>query len=102
MFDKINNLKQKGYYPDTILDIGAYHGCWTNDMKHIYSDSKYYLFEGNDYWELRQLQNDNNVKVYNNILLSDKIEDVNWHQMKNTGDSIFIEKTHCFKNCEIG
>jgi FkbM family methyltransferase len=100
MFDKIMILKQKGYYPDTILDIGAHHGNWTNNMKEIYSDSKFYLFEGIDYSELNRFQNYKNVKVYN-ILLNDKIEIVNWYQMKNTGDSIFKEKTYHFNNCEI-
>ena len=100
MFDKIKILKEKGYFPDAILDIGAHHGNWTNSMKQIYNDSKYYLFEGIDYSELNQFKNDNNVKIYN-ILLNDKIEEVNWYQMKNTGDSIFKEKTHNFNNCEI-
>ena len=67
MFDKINILKQKGYYPDTILDIGAHQGFWTIDMKQIYNNSKYYLFEANDYNELNVFNNDNNVKVYNKI-----------------------------------
>ena len=49
MFDKLNNLRTKGYYPDTILDIGAYKGEWTNEMKQIYSDCNYYLFEAIDY-----------------------------------------------------
>ena len=40
------------------------------------------------------------IKVYN-VLLNDKIEQVNWYQMKNTGDSIFREKTHHFINCDI-
>ena len=100
MFDRIMILKQKGFYPDTILDIGAHHGNWTNRVKQIYSDSNFYLFEGIDYSELNQFQNDKNVKVYN-ILLNDKIEYVNWYQMKNTGDSMFREKTHHFTNCEI-
>ena len=100
MFDRIKILKQKGYVPDTILDIGAHHGNWTNSMKQIYNDPKYYLFEAIDYWELNQFNNDNNVKVCN-ILLNDKIEEVNWYQMKNTGDSIFKEKTHNFNNCEV-
>jgi len=100
MFDKIRLLKEKGYFPDAILDIGAHHGNWTNSMKQIYNDSKYYLFEGIDYSELNQFKNDNNVKIYN-ILLNDKIEEVNWYQMKNTGDSIFKEKTHHFNNCEV-
>ena len=100
MFDKIRLLKEKGYFPDAILDIGAHHGNWTNSMKQIYNDPKYYLFEAIDYWELNQFNNDNNVKVCN-ILLNDKIEEVNWYQMKNTGDSIFKEKTHNFNNCEV-
>ena len=44
MFDKLKILKDKGYIPDTILDIGAYHGNWTNDMKRIYNNCKYYLY----------------------------------------------------------
>jgi FkbM family methyltransferase len=100
MFDKLQVLKQKGYFPDTILDIGAHHGNWTNTMKQIYNSAKYYLFEAIDYLELSKFLNDSSVKVYN-ILLNDKIEEVNWYQMKNTGDSIFKEKTSHFNNCEI-
>ena len=33
--------------------------------------------------------------------MNDKIEQVDWYQMKNTGDSIFREKTYHFANCEI-
>lgn len=100
MFDKILILKQKGYYPDTILDIGAHHGNWTNSMRTIFLDSTYYLFEAIDYAELNQFNNNTKVKV-SNILLNDKQEQVNWYQMKNTGDSIFRERTHNFNNCEI-
>jgi FkbM family methyltransferase len=100
MFDKIKNLKNKGYYPDTILDIGAYHGNWTKSMKNIYNHSNYYLFEGIDYSELNHFSNNKNIKVYN-VILNDKIEQLNWYQMRNTGDSIFREKTHYFKDCEI-
>ena len=100
MFDKINILKQKGYYPDTILDIGAHHGNWTNSMRKIFEYSKYYLFEAIDYPQLNQFNNNNSIKAFN-ILLNDKIEQVNWYQMKNTGDSMFKEKTRHFNNCEI-
>jgi FkbM family methyltransferase len=100
MFDKIRILKEKGYYPDTILDVGAHHGNWTNDMKQIYNDSKFYLFEAIDYSELKRFNNDENIKLFN-IVLNDKIEEVNWYQLKNTGDSLYREKTSCFKNCEI-
>ena len=100
MFDKMNILKQKGYSPDVILDIGAHHGNWTNSMLQIFNQSKYYLFEAIDYPELNQFKNNDCIKVFN-ILLNDKIEQVNWYQMKNTGDSMFKEQTHHFNNCEI-
>jgi len=98
MFDKINNLKIKGYYPDTILDIGSHHGNWTNEMIKIYNNCKYFLFEGIHYSELNEFDSSENIKVYN-VLLNDKIEEVNWYEMRNTGDSIFKEKTHHFINC---
>lgn len=100
MFDKINILKQKGYSPDVILDIGAHHGNWTNSTLQIFNQSKYYLFEAIDYPELNQFKNNDCIKVFN-ILLNDKIEQVNWYQMKNMGDSMFKEQTHHFNNCEI-
>ena len=90
MFDKLNLLKLNGYYPDTILDIGAYHGNWTRSMKQVYGNASYLLFEAIDYDELKVFPS-----VYN-VVLNDKVEEVNWYQMKNTGDSIFREKTHFF------
>jgi len=100
MFSKLAILKNKGYVPDTILDIGAYKGIWTNNMKQLYSDSDYYLFEGIDYSELNLFKYDQKVKVFC-VLLNDKIETVNWYQMKNTGDSFFKEKTFYFNNCQV-
>ena len=101
MFPKLESLKQKGYYPDAILDIGAHHGHWSNNMKSIYNNCPYYLFEGINYPELTHFKNRSpNTNVYN-VVLNDKIDKVNWYQMKNTGDSIFREKTQHFTNCEI-
>jgi FkbM family methyltransferase len=100
MFEKLHIIKEKGYYPDAVLDIGAHHGHWTYVMKQIYGDAKYYLFEAIDYLELTRYNGDDNVKVFN-VLLNDKIDQVDWYQMKNTGDSIFREKTFHFKDCEV-
>jgi FkbM family methyltransferase len=40
-----------------------------------------------------------NIQSFN-VLLNDKIEEVDWYEMKNTGDSMYKERTHHFKNCE--
>ena len=99
MFDRINILKQKGYRPDTIIDIGAHKGDWTNTMLNIYNDCKYYLFEANNYNELNQFNNNINISI-NNVLLYDKMEQVNWYDINCLGDSIFKELSHHFVNCE--
>jgi FkbM family methyltransferase len=99
MFSRIEALKCLGYQPDTILDIGAHHGNWTASMYQIYPDRNYYLFEGIDYAELNRFHGSKKIHVYN-VLLNDKVDTVKWYQMKNTGDSIFREKTSHFQNCE--
>jgi FkbM family methyltransferase len=96
MFDKLHLLKLKGYYPDAILDIGAYHGDWTMQIKMaIYPHTEYHLFEAIDYRELDHFTNKYNV------VLSSKRETVNWYEMKNTGDSFCREKTRFFADCQV-
>lgn len=102
MFDKIEILKTIfGYIPDTILDIGAYHGTWTESMMNIYPECKYYLFEPIEYEELmtRGVMNPN-LTIFN-VVLNEKAEEVDWFQMRNTGDSMFCEQTRHFSNCEV-
>jgi len=99
MFDKLQKLKDvHNYTPNVILDIGACKGTWTKPMMNIYPSAKYYLFEAIGYKELDTFQKYNNVFIYKNILLNDKEVEVDWYQKKNTGDSIFKELTHIFKD----
>lgn len=100
MFDKLQKLKEKGYIPDTIFDIGAYKGTWTSSMLHIYPECKYYLFEPIEYEELQNCGLLPNVTVLN-VVLNEKVEEVTWYQKKNTGDSMFKERTHHFTDCEV-
>lgn len=101
MFDRLVKLKELGYCPDAVLDLGAHQGHWTTAMRNIFSDSEYYLFEANDYTELRRFNGDPKIKVYNNTILNDKIEEVDWYKIQGTGDSMFKEKTHHYNDCEI-
>jgi len=98
MFSKLRTIQKKGYYPDTILDIGAHKGSWTNDMRQLYN-CKYYLFEATDYPELNQFNNNDKIKVFKTIL-NDKIEEVDWYQINGTGDSFFKERGRHYNNCE--
>lgn len=99
MFNKISILKEKNYYPDTIFDIGAHHGYWTKDMRNIYDQAKYLLFEAINYPELKDIISEFEKCRSFNVLLNDKIDIVKWYEMKNTGDSMFKEKSIHFNNC---
>lgn len=83
MFERINVLKTTGYYPDTILDIGAHKGCWTREMKQIYPNTVYHLFEATDYPELNEFPN----KYI--AILNEKQEMVDWYENRSSGDSFF-------------
>lgn len=97
MFSCLEKLKNMQYEPDSILDIGAYHGNWTSNMLSIYPNSKYYLFEPINYQQLNKFKNNSSIYI-NNVILNDKIEEVDWFQEKNTGDSFFKEKSKFFIN----
>ena len=98
MFIRLEELKNAGYTPSTILDIGAYKGEWTKDILNIYPDSKYYLIEANDYRDIDSLENIRNIHIYKNIILNDKIQEVDWYQNHKTGDSMFKENTQFYKD----
>ncbi len=101
MFENIQNLKMKGYYPTKIFDIGAYHGIWSKEVMNIYPQCEYFLYEAIDYPELNNFVNINfNMKKFNAVL-NEKKEIVKWYQKKNTGDSMFRENTIHFSDCEI-
>jgi FkbM family methyltransferase len=100
MFDKIIKLRDKGYIPDIIFDIGAHHGNWTKDCMKIYPKRKYILIEPINYIELNQLANIPNIKIFNEVL-NNKTTEITWYEKKNTGDSMFKEKTHHFNDCDI-
>lgn len=99
-FNCLNILKNYGFKPKKILDIGAYHGNWSLTVQKIFSDSEFTLVEAIDYNELSKFNNMNNYKCYN-CVLSDIIEEVDWYQKCNTGDSMFRENTPHFHDCQV-
>jgi FkbM family methyltransferase len=100
MFKAIEKIKTNGYVPNTILDLGAHHGNWTIDCLNIFPDAKYYLFEPIEYSELNRFkQFPAKFKIFNKILNKESTL-VDWYELKNTGDSMFKEKTKHFIDCK--
>jgi FkbM family methyltransferase len=100
MFDKLINLQKKGYIPDIIFDIGAHHGDWTRECLKIYPKSRYVLIEPIEYTELNDLKKIFNIRIFN-CILNYTNKEVDWYELKNTGDSIFRERGKSFQNCNI-
>lgn len=92
VFSCLSSLKQRfGISFDHIVDIGAHHGNWTKKCLDVFPTSQYYLFEPIDYPELNNLAGPN-IHVHN-IILNEFNGEVDWYEGKNTGDSIFRERT---------
>lgn len=98
MFENIKaKLKNNGYTPDTIIDIGACFGEFTDKMIDIYPNAKYYLFEANNHPELQKYLVRSNVSVLNTILDS-KQDIVDWYQVYHKGDSMYKELSKDYMN----
>jgi FkbM family methyltransferase len=103
MLLSIQNIKNIGYKPDLILDIGAYHGHWTKEIYPVYGDeTDYYLIEGNEHVELAENTKDlKNVYIFQNTILNSEKGTVDWHYNNSTGDSMFKENTLFYNNSQI-
>jgi len=99
--NKLYSLREKGYYPSIILDIGAHKGRWTEETLNIYPESKYYLFEANEYSDLNKFSEKPDIKVFQNTILNDTNSEVEWYKINNTGDSMFREKTYFYDNPSV-
>jgi FkbM family methyltransferase len=97
MHETLSKLKNLGFNPSNILDIGAYHGKWAEMAKNIFPNSRITLIEPIQYEELKRLTEWNFSCKH--ILLHEDVREVNWYEMRNSGDSIFKETTYHFQNC---
>ncbi len=87
---RLTVLKNKGFYPKVIYDIGANQGEWTRKAKEVFPVSNFYLFEANDA-HIPTLSKQSSPFFIE--LLGDKEEEVVFHSINGTGDSIFRERT---------
>lgn len=68
VWNNLNRLKENGFDPQIILDVGAFDGNWTKDCKRIFPHSVYYLIEPQDKLSnvLKRMEND--TTIYHNLL----------------------------------
>ena len=92
----INYLLNKKLKINTIYDVGAFRGHWTNQLNRTcLKDKDFYLFEAN-------IENEPYLKKYDHKYfiktLSDKVKNVKFYSNASTGDSYYLEQTNIYKN----
>jgi len=88
-------LKKKGIKFNTIYDIGAYHGDWSDFYNHTsLKNCFFYLFEANKKNE--KIIKKKNFPYFIGVL-SDKIKKVNFYSKNHSGDSYYLEMTNFYK-----
>lgn len=87
-------LKSKGFNPKVIYDIGAHEGSWTQQMRRIYTDAQFILFEAN---EIHKPALEKTQCPYFCVLLGNQEKSVTFYSNGTTGDSVFLEQTKYFK-----
>lgn len=88
---RMRALKSLGFNPRTILDIGAYHGSWSEVMWHVWPDARYHLIEANE--DCRPQLTATGFP-FDIALLSDQAKDVTYHKCQTgsgEGNSMYPE-----------
>ena len=86
--DALHTLKQYGWSPRKVLDIGAFHGQWSRDVSSLFPFAQFHLIEAIDYPELARSGFTHTIAV-----VADRVGEVDWFEGRNTGDSLFKEQT---------
>lgn len=88
----LKRLRDMGVAPRRILDIGACKGEWAAGVRAVLPDAKFTLVEPIAYVELGAFSD-----VRYELLFSSETE-VDWYEQRNSGDSIYRERTHHYAN----
>jgi len=47
LIGRMRSLKNKGFSPETIVDVGANMGLWSAHVIQVFPQSNYFLIDGN-------------------------------------------------------
>ena len=95
MFSHIKILREIGFYPSHIIDIGAYHGMWTKELSTIFPESYFLMIEpqASKKSALEKVASTSPGIAFEIALLGDSVKDkVKFYEME-TGSSIYEENT---------
>lgn len=104
---RINLLKDNGYQPSGILDIGAHTGTWAEMINHVFPNTPILMIEGNtDHTEVltqkvESIRHSSPGSSVSMELLSNKEKEVIYHKTRlsgTTGNSIYKENTEHFSD----
>jgi FkbM family methyltransferase len=96
LINSLINLKQIGFNPINIIDIGAYHGEWTAMIKRIFPESNVLMIEAQESKDniLKDISQQYSPSVFYEIVLlsSEDEQEVRFVEME-TGSSVFEESS---------
>jgi FkbM family methyltransferase len=100
MKDRLELLKNNGFKPSSLLDIGGYLGIFSKLFKEVFLDVKITAIEPN---KLCNPQLQNHVDILHNSLVSDEVKKVIYYKSKSnnqSGNSYHKEQTRHFFDCD--
>lgn len=99
--ERLQFLKNKGFNPKVIYDIGAHKGLWSYHMWPVFPDSQFYLFEANK--ENKCHLSKHRFPFFIG-LLGDKDKAVTFFTSKigdSSGASVFCEQTGYYRGAKL-
>jgi FkbM family methyltransferase len=88
----LQNLKQKGFNPTQVVDIGAYEGGWTKDFLEVYPQSKILMIEAQPKKEaILNLLKNNNIDYTIALVSSEDNLEVNFLENETASHINFSE-----------
>ena len=91
-------IESCGFPLESVYDIGANRGRWTLNMKRLLSNSKFFLFEGNDVH--RQHLSSLGFSFFIGVLSSSEGSQ-KFYSNGGTGDSLYLEKTSHYTDSDV-
>lgn len=99
---RLTHLKEMGFSPSVVLDIGAHEGKWTKMFKTVFTDTRVHMFEANNEHKetLSKLVNQpmfrGNTSFSIQLLSAYEAQNVKYYKARqgcNTGNSVYKENS---------